>query len=63
MNFVADRKQTAMSYLTVFVGPTVPDECVKFDDLRLNRSREIRPKAVGHDIFGHERTTKELQTP
>ena len=36
-----------------FLGLTVPDECLKFCDLRLNGSGEIRPKAVGRGIFGH----------
>ena len=34
-----------------FIGPIVPDKCMKFRDPRLNRSREILPEAVGGDIF------------
>ena len=34
-----------------FVRLTLPDKCVNFRDLRLNRSSEIRPEAVGGGIF------------
>ena len=34
-----------------FVGLTAPDKCVKRRDPRLDRSEEIRPKAVGHGIL------------
>ena len=34
------------------MGPTVPDKRVKFRDPKLNRSGEIRPKAVGCSILG-----------
>ena len=34
------------------MGLTVPNECVKFRAPRLNRSGEIRHKAVGCGIFG-----------
>ena len=33
--------------------PIVSDKCVEFGDPRLNRSREIPPKAVGGGIFHH----------
>ena len=31
---------------STFVGPIVPDKCVKYRDIHLNRSREIPPEAV-----------------
>ena len=34
-----------------FVGPMVPDNRVKFDDHRLNRSWEILPEATWGGIF------------
>ena len=34
-----------------FVGPIADDKLIKFRGPRLNRSREIPPKAVGRDIF------------
>ena len=47
----ADRKQQVTSYLTSLWGKIGPDMHVKFHDLRLNRSREILPEAVGGGIF------------
>ena len=35
----------------MFVGPIVTDKCVKFRNLRLNRSGEIQPKADVCGIF------------
>ena len=36
---------------STFVGPIVLDKYVKFHDLSLNRSRDIRHDAAGCDIF------------
>ena len=42
-DFISDR----------LMGQTVPDKCVEFRDLCLNRYGEIQPKAVRCGIFVH----------
>ena len=55
------RPETASGVISgTFVWPIIPDTHEKSRDLRLYRSREIPPEAVGGVIFGRffERRTK-----
>ena len=52
ITFYSRPEATSDAISSRFVGPIIPDNTEKFDDPRLNLSREIPPETVGGGSFG-----------